>query len=171
MLSGAPCSGKTTVTPGLRAALPGTVIFDLDDFLDAGSRLAGIDLRQPEAADRWPAQNDLCLTFASAVLGAGLDVLLLSPLTPAEVGRSTAAPALGAISWAVLDCSDAERLRRLRARGVHDADEIDGALTDAAEMRELGLPVLTTDDTSIDTTVQHLTRWTRNQLSRRTGDS
>jgi hypothetical protein len=82
MLSRGPCPGKTTVTPGRRAAPPAVVIFDLHDFLDAGSRLAGIDLRQQATADRWPAQNDLCVTFASAVLAAGLDVLLLSPLSP-----------------------------------------------------------------------------------------
>ena len=114
MLSGAPGSGKTAVAPGLRRALPGVVVLDLDQFLEAGSRLAGLDLRQRSAADRWPAHNDLCLTYVSAVLAAGHDVLLLSPLTPDEVRRSTAAPALGGIRWAVLDCSDASRLNRLR---------------------------------------------------------
>ncbi len=164
MLSGAPGSGKTAVAPGLRTALPGVVVLDLDQFLEAGSRLAGLDLRQRSAADRWPAHNDLCLTFVSAVLAAGHDVLLLSPLTPDEVRRSTAAPALGGIRWAVLDCSDASRLNRLRTRSPAEADGHD-ALADAAELRELGLPILRNDDASIDAAADLTAQWARSQLS------
>jgi broad-specificity NMP kinase len=156
MLSGAPGSGKTSVVPSLRNALPGVVVLDLDDFLEAGSRLAGVDLRQQEAADLWPAHNDLCLTFAATVLGAGHDVLLLSPLTPPDVGRSTTATVLGDIRWAVLDCSDTERVRRLRARGAVD---VDGALTDAAELRGLNVQIICTDHIGIDTAAQHIADW------------
>jgi hypothetical protein len=74
------------VAAGLRAALPGVVVLDLDHFLDAGSRLAGVDLREDSAADRWPAYNDPCLTLLSTVLAAGHDVLVLSP---ADAGRGT----------------------------------------------------------------------------------
>lgn len=128
--------------PGLRAALPGVVVLDLDQFLDAGGRLAGLDLHEQAAADRWPAYNDLCLSFVATVLAAGHDVLLLCPLTPDEVGRSAAV--LGTVRWLVLDCSDATRRRRLRTRPGAATDE-DGAVADAAELRALGLPVLRND--------------------------
>ena len=159
MLTGAPGAGKTAVAPGLRAALPGIVVLDLDEFLDAGGRLAGLDLRQEAAADRWPAYNDLCLTFIATVLATGHDVLLLSPLTPQEVRRSTAAPDLGDIRWAVLDCSDAHRLGRLRARrATHDTT---GALADAAELRGIGHPIIRNDDITIDAAVDLIARWAR----------
>jgi hypothetical protein len=119
----------------------------MDQFLEPGSRLAGVDLRSESAADRWPAHDDLCLTFVAAALTAGYDVLLLCPLTPDGVRRSTAAPALGNIGWAVLDCSDATRRRRLSTRP--DADD-HGAVVDAAELRALGLPVLHNDGITLD---------------------
>ena len=158
MLSGAPGSGKTAVAPVLRAALPGAVVVDLDQFLQAGSRLAGLDLRQHVAADRWPAYNDLALAFVSTVLTAGHDVLLLSPLTPDEVERSTVAPDLGDVRWAVLDCLDATRLNRLRARTTADTDEA-GALADAAELRALGFPIVHNDDITIDAVAELIARW------------
>jgi predicted kinase len=153
VLTGAPGSGKTAVAPGLRAALPGVVVLDMDQLLEAGSRLAGTDLRSQSAADRWPAHNDLCLTFVAAVLAAGHDVLLLCPLTPDEVRRSTAAPTLGRVLWTVLDCSDATRRQRLSSRTDAEATDDHGASADAAELRGLGLPVLHNDDITLDAAV------------------
>jgi predicted kinase len=153
VLTGAPGSGKTAVAPGLSAALPGVVVLDMDQFLEAGSRLAGTDLRSQAAADRWPAHNDLCLTLVAAVLAAGHDVLLLCPLKPDEVGRSVAAPALGHIHWTVLDGSDATRRKRLSSRTDVEIDD-QGAVADAAELRGLGLlPVLHNDGITIDDAV------------------
>lgn len=159
MVSGAPGSGKTAVTPGLRTALAGVVVLDLDQFLEAGGRLAGLDLRLPAAADRWPAYDELCLTFVASVLAAGLDVLVLSPLTPDQVRRSGAA--LGEVRWAVLDCSDAGRRARLRRRSTADAG---GALADAVELRALGVPVLRNDGIGLDEAVELVARWARGHL-------
>lgn len=164
MVSGAPGSGKTAVVPAVRTALAGVVVLDLDQFLEPGCRLAGLDLRRPAAADRWPAYNDLCLTFVAVVLAAGRDVLVLSPLTPEEVRRSSAAPVLGEVRWAVLDCSDTCRLGRLRSRGDADAD-IAGALADAADLRGLGLPVLRTDGMGVDAAAGLVSRWVRGRLT------
>ena len=161
MLSGAPGSGKTVVAAGLRAALPGVVVVDLDHFLDAGSRLAGVDLWQDSAADRWPAYNDLCLTLVSTVLAAGRDLLLLSPLTPDEVRQSTAAPALGEVHGAVLDCSDATRIARFRSRSNASAAD---APADAAELRALELPVIRNDDIGIGAAAQLIAGWAHARL-------
>lgn len=132
----------------------------MDQFLEAGSRLAGTDLRSQAAADRWPPYNDLCLTLVAAVLAAGHDVLLLCPLTPAEVRRSNVSPALGEVRWAVLDCSDATRRQRLSTR-PEAAD--DDAVDDAAELRGLGPAVLHNDGITIAATVDMITAWWRSQ--------
>lgn len=126
ILTGAPGSGKTTVLPALRAALPGVVVLDLDDFLDAGGRLAGVDMAT--AADAWPAYTELCLRLVDAVTGSGVDCLLLCPLDEGQVDR----PA----RWAVLDCADDVRRARLRARGTDEAG-IEAAVADAAALRHL----------------------------------
>lgn len=165
VVTGAPGSGKTAVTPGLRAALPGVVVLDMDQFLEAGNRLAGLNLRSESAADRWPAHNDLCLTFVAAVLAAGHDVLLLCPLTPDEVRRSTAAPDLGDIYWAVLDCSDATRRQRLSTRPGAEAQN-HGAVADAAELRGLGLPALHNDGIPLDATADMITASWRSRHKR-----
>lgn len=96
----------------------------------------------------------------SAVSAASHGVLLLTPLTPDEVRRSTAAPGLGRIRWAVLDRSDPTRLSRLRTRPSVGADE-NGALIDTAELRALGLPVLDDDGISLDAAVDVVVRWAR----------
>lgn len=49
LVTGAPGSGKTAVLADLRGLLRGVVVLDMDEMLPAGSRLAGIDLRQSSA--------------------------------------------------------------------------------------------------------------------------
>lgn len=154
ILTGAPGSGKTTLLPGLRAALPGTVVLDMDEFLDAGSRLAGVPLASSGAAAHWPAYDDLCLTLVAAVLAAGPDVVLLSPLDPAQVRRSD----LGPVRWAVLDCSDATRSARLARRSPVDG-LVPGAVADAAALRALGFPVLLNDGLAVEDAVAMVARW------------
>lgn len=156
VVTGAPGAGKTAVTPLLRQLLPGIVVLDLDDFLPAAGRLAGVDLMSGAAADRWPAYNELCLTFVATVLAAGPDVLLVSPLTPAEV--HAAAPALEGVRWAVLDCPDPTRRRRLGARPMTPG-AIEDALGDAARLRTLGLAVLVTDAASVEESAMLVAAW------------
>lgn len=158
VVAGAPGSGKTAVRPALRRLLPGVVVVDLDDFLPAAGRLAGVDLASPAVADRWPAYNDLCLGFVATVLEAGHDVLLLAPLTPGEVARSAAAPAPGEVRCAVLDCSDATRRLRLAARPMAP-DGIEDAVADAAELRALGLALLPNDGAGVEETARSIARW------------
>lgn len=159
ILSGAPGSGKTAVLSELCPLLPGVVVVDMDEFLAVGSRLAGTNLTHASAAPRWPHYNDLCLSFAAAVLRAGHHVLMLSPLTPAELNRSTAAPFLGDVRWAALDCADTTRRSRLSRR--LSEDQIDEALADAADLRALGLVLLSSDTASVEATAQTIAEWAR----------
>ena len=83
------------------------------------------------------------------------------PLTRDEARRSTAAPALGEVHWAVLDCSDATRTARLRSRSTASAHD---ALADAAELRALGLPVIRNDDVGIGAAAQLIAGWAHGRL-------
>jgi predicted kinase len=158
VLAGAPGSGKTAVAPYLRRLLPGLVVLDMDEFLPAGGRLAGVDLRH--ASDRWPAYNDVCLTLVASVLVAGHDVLLLSPLTPDELDRSVAAPLLGKVRWAVLDCSEPSRRARLEARSATE-DDVQEALVDAAALRALDVPIFMSEIAGVEVTARSIATWAR----------
>jgi len=76
MLSGAPGAGKTTVLTDLRRLLPGVVVIDMDDFLATAGELAGTDLTQTAAAERWPVYNDLCRLFDMKRGSCGRDTML-----------------------------------------------------------------------------------------------
>ena len=161
VLVGAPGSGKTAALAELRAALPGTVVLDMDDFLDAGSALAGIDLHEDAAAALWPAYDALCVELVGAVVEAGVDVLLLTPMTPDQVEVAPGRGRLGPIAWAVLDCPDEVRRGRL-ARRPMDGAGIRSAIEDARELRELRLPILPSSGTVTDTATR-IAAWVRSR--------
>ncbi len=150
VVAGAPGAGKTAAARALRSMLAGTVVVDMDRFLDAGSALAGVDLHEDRAEALWPAYDSLCLELVGAVVEAGVDVLLLTPLTPDQVDAAPARRQLGPIAWALLDCPDEVREHRLAARPM-DPDGIRSAIEDARELRELRLPVLPARGTIEDT--------------------
>ncbi|WP_181307289.1 AAA family ATPase [Nonomuraea fuscirosea] len=134
LLAGAPGAGKTTLLPHLVARAGGIVVMDMDELLEDG-RLVGVPIATPEAAPVWPAYDRMWARIVTMVRRAGHPVLLLCPVPdPGELapGARWVEPA----RWALLDCPDDERVRRLRARGG-PAGWIGGALADAAEGREL----------------------------------
>jgi hypothetical protein len=153
VLAGAPGSGKTASLAGVRERLAGVVVIDMDAFLDAGSALAGADLR--EATQHWPAYTELCRQLVATVLDSSVDCLLMTPLEPQEV------PAwpVGGVSWAVLDCPDAMRRDRLSRRGM-TKDQIEDAVHDAAVLRRLGLPTIPSTGTVAETTAR-VAAWVR----------
>ncbi len=144
VLTGAPGSGKTAALAAVRERLAGGVVVDMDAFLDAGSALAGADLRY--AAGHWPAYTELCRQLVATVVDSGVDCLLLTPLEPREV------PAwpVGEVAWAVLDCPDPVRRERLTRRGVAE-DQVEHAVRDAAVLRRLRLPVIPSAGTVAET--------------------
>lgn len=150
VVAGAPGAGKTAAAGAVRPMLAGTVVVDMDRFLDGGSALAGVDLREDTAADLWPAYDALCLELVGAVVEAGVDALLLTPLTPDQVDAAPGRRRLGPIAWALLDCPDKVRHDRLAQRRM-DPGRIRSALEDARELRELRLPVLPARGTVTDT--------------------
>ncbi|MFI6485836.1 AAA family ATPase [Nonomuraea sp. NPDC050663] len=134
LLAGAPGSGKTTLLPHLLEAAGGLVVMDMDELLEDGE-LIGVPIAKPEAAPIWPAYDRLWGRVVTMVRRAGHPVLLMCPIPDADE-----VPAFarwdGPVHWALLDCPDGERRRRLRERGAPQG-WIDDALVDAAQGREL----------------------------------
>jgi hypothetical protein len=143
---GAPGSGKSKVTPLLRALMPSHVVVDWDAFMVPAAALAGCDIRShPET---WPAYRQLVHTALDTM--AGQRVVLLGVGAPDDLQGWPIS------SWLVLDCSDDERRRRLIQAGrVADAPE---AVADAAEYRSLGLAVVDTTALTPGQVASELTR-------------
>lgn len=139
-LLGAPGSGKTALTEPLRRLLPGWAVLDWDGLMAPASRLAGRAIRDDETL--WEPYAGL----VKAVIDQ-LDsrrVALLTVCTPDQLTGWPAGP------WLLLDCTDAERTRRLHQRG-ETARTIRDALADAKAYRQLHLPLLdTTTRTPLD---------------------
>jgi len=151
-VTGAPGAGKSSVVPALTRLLPSFVVLDMDLLLEPASALAGVDLRAPSAAARWPAYNELWRQLLRA-LARTRQLVVLGPLTPAELPDDE----LG-IAWALLDCADGTRRRRLRDRGAAD-DAIRDAIADAAELRTLGLTTISTDGGGPGDVAERIARW------------
>jgi chloramphenicol 3-O-phosphotransferase len=129
---GAPGSGKSAVRGPLAAALPGCVVLDWDALMVPAAALAGRGIR--EHPETWPAYRKLVRAVLDVL--TAVPVVLLGVCTPDEL------PGWPIDAWILLDCADAERERRLLARG--DGGSVSDALADAREYRSLGLPVVDT---------------------------
>jgi hypothetical protein len=131
---GAPGSGKSTLAPLLRRVLPAYVILDWDAYMPAASELAGRDVRRDPST--WPSYRSLVRAVVETLHPAPL--VVLGVCTPDELADWPID------AWIVLDCTDEERRRRLVSDD--DTSDVDGALVDAAQYRELGLRVIDTTD-------------------------
>lgn len=158
LLTGAPGVGKTTLLPYLLEAAGGVVVADMDELLDDGN-LLGVPIAVPEAAPIWPAYNRMWGRVVGLPRRAGHPVVLLCPVPDAD---ELADGALweGPIRWALLDCADQLRVRRLRARGWTQ-DLVDDALADAAQGRSLIPTVFATDDQDPRALAERVLAWVR----------
>lgn len=144
---GAPGSGKSTLTPLLRAALPDRLVLDWDALMEPAGTLAGSPVRTTPAT--WPAYGELVRAVVEQALPPG--VVLLGVVTPQEVvgwprGR-----------WLLLDCDDATRRSRLADRD--DRRETAEALEDAAAYRRLGLASVDTTGLAPDDVARRVAAW------------
>ncbi|MFB7470118.1 hypothetical protein [Kitasatospora sp. NPDC056184] len=135
LITGAPGAGKSTLLRHLDA-YPFAVA-DFDELPEPDGRLLGIGITSPSAGPVWPAYNRLWVRIATMMLRAGGPVAILCPLTPGEWASAAAdAPDPPRVTWAHLDCADADRRARLAARGW-DPDRIEDAIRDAEELRSV----------------------------------
>jgi energy-coupling factor transporter ATP-binding protein EcfA2 len=129
---GAPGSGKSTIAPALAGLLPGHVVLNWDAFMGPAAALAGREI--PESPETWSAYRDLVHAVICSV--AHLPVVMLGVCTPDEL------KGWPIDAWALLDCTDQERQRRL---GQHaDPQRLAEGIRDGREYRQLGLPVIDT---------------------------
>lgn len=141
LLSGASGTGKTTLVPHLARQARGLVVLELDDLLEDGGVL-GVPIATPQAAPIWPAYNRLWHRITRAVRRSGTPVLLLAP--PPDEGVDDVWSGEADLHRALLDCAPKEQARRLRARGW-SADEVEGAVLDAEQVRRAIRTVFRTD--------------------------
>ncbi|CAI7571828.1 unnamed protein product [Penicillium pancosmium] len=124
----APGSGKTAIVSHLRELLPGWIVMDWDELIAPAEGLAGRSIRDNESL--WKPYEDLVKSVSDML--APNPVLLLGVCTPAQLAT------WHICEWMVLDCDDKERAARLQRRGESN-EEIQEAISDAAEYRALGL--------------------------------
>lgn len=141
MVTGAPGSGKTSVLPYLIAAGVGRfVVADMDEIL-TGGELLGVTIAGSGGELSWPAYNQLWAQITTLVRRSGRPMVLLCPVEPAQW------PPEDRVVWTHLDCTDAERRRRLAGRRW-DAQAVDQAVADAHSLRSLVPDRIVTDGLS-----------------------
>ena len=141
-VTGAPGAGKSAVARALLDLASDALVFDADWLLEPMSRLMGRDMA--EAADLWPSYDRLWVAILDMVMRNRQSVVLLTPLEPRSLPD---VPWPEHVGWCLLDCDDATRASRLKARGW-SADLIADALADARALREQVRFVIDTSNTS-----------------------
>ncbi len=131
-VAGAPASGKSTVLEVLLTRPSPFVFFDIDWLAGDVSTLLERDVRT--APETWPFYNALWLSVLRSTLANRLLPVLFTPTDPSDFPAAALPDWCAGISWLLLDCDDATRQERLRARGWEDAD-VQAALADAAALR------------------------------------
>lgn len=120
LLFGSSCSGKTLALAALRARVDRLAIHDFDEIgVPAGADLAW----RHRANEQWVQQALECQA-------GGTDFLLAGQTPLGELLAAPSASRLEAISACLLDCDDATRLQRLRARGPEWLLRTGGTLED-----------------------------------------
>lgn len=129
MLAGAPGSGKSFLLPYLLRRADGLVVADVDEILEDGA-LLGVPIATERGAAVWPAYDRLWGRIVNLARRAGCPVLMLFT-TPSLRDLDSDGPWAEPVRWALLDCPDDIRARRLKARGWSD-EQVRDVLVDAA---------------------------------------
>lgn len=131
-VTGAPGAGKSTVAEALLRSRPEALIFDIDWLTLPVSALVG----QPivEAPSLWPRYNRLWLAILEMVARNGRPAVLFTPWDRDDLAALPANTGPDTIGWCLLDCDDAMRVARLRARGW-TGEMIEEAVADAGVLR------------------------------------
>ncbi|MEU6719094.1 hypothetical protein ABZ897_47165 [Nonomuraea sp. NPDC046802] len=157
LLAGAPCAGKTTLRPHLLRAADGLVVMEMDELLEEG-KLIGVPIAEPQAAPIWPAYDRMWARIVTMVRRAGHPVLLLLPIP--DAGDLTPQGPWGEAHWALLDCPDDERMRRLAER-EWAADWAEEAMADAVQGRALISTVFHNGSDDLAGLAARIVAWTR----------
>lgn len=114
VVTGASCSGKTTIFGPLARLLAGRcAVFDVDWLLDAAGVLAG---GAAITELPWAGFDQAWLAVAHGVAQSGLATVLCGPVTPDRVESNVGRKWVGTVHSLVLDCPDDIRRARMEAR-------------------------------------------------------
>lgn len=152
IVTGAPGAGKSSVVQVLLDRQTGFLVFDADRLLDAASSLSGQQVA--ETSRLWPPYRNLWLTFLRMTARNRRPAVLFIPMEPGELPVSWQ----GAMRWCLLDCDDATRAVRLRARGWQ-AEAVAEAIDDARLLRHHVEFVIDTSRNSPDETAEAVATW------------
>lgn len=160
MLSGASGAGKSTVVPFLIERLAGTcIVFDADWLIDplrgAGS---GDDID-------WEAFRDVWLHVTAGVVQNGLAALLVGPFIPEHVEHLRGRARLGDIHFAVLDCPDDIRRRRIEERPAWRSRDVAAQIEFGQWLRTNLAPVFDTEDAEPEGTAAAVAEWAIGRIS------
>lgn len=157
VVTGASGSGKSTVRSPLSAELTECEVFDVDWLIDPIGRVSA-----PGPTD-WAALRDSWLHVAHGVAQSGRATVLLGTVMPEQLDELPGRRWISAVHFAVLDCSDAQRRRRLEARPPWRERAVEEHIAFAGHLRRT-IPTGFTTDGSPAEAAQAIARWVRAQL-------
>jgi broad-specificity NMP kinase len=155
-VTGAPGAGKSSIAEALLRASSEALIFDIDWLTMPVSALVGQSII--EASHLWPRYNRLWLAILEMVVRNGRPAVLFTPWDRNDVATLPAIAGVDPNGWCLLDCDDATRVARLRARGW-TAAMIEEAVADAGVLRGQIDFVIDTSRTTPDEAAAHVDGW------------
>ena len=155
-VTGAPGAGKSTVAEALLRSRPEALIFDIDWLTLPVSALVGQSII--EARPLWPRYNRLWLAILEMVARNGRSAVLFTPWDRDDLAALPASTRTDTAGWCLLDCDDATRVARLRARGWTGA-MIEEAVADARVLRGQVSPIIDTSRTTPDEAAAQVYDW------------
>jgi hypothetical protein len=155
LVTGASGSGKTTVTGPLRSRLPDCDVFEIDATLQV-------------AALSWEVWRNTWLRVVHEVALGGRVSVLCGSLQPDQLEHLPARRLIGPVHCCVLDCPDAVRASRLRARPAWRGTSTEAAIAEhqryAAWLRASTGPCFDTGALTPGQVADQVAAWIRQQL-------
>ncbi|WP_433204445.1 hypothetical protein ACQP00_35935 [Dactylosporangium sp. CS-047395] len=158
VVTGASGSGKTTVFPHLVRELPDCLVFDADWLIGPFERACEF------GEVDWPAFRDAWLSVAHGAAQSQRHTVLLAPFTPDQLDELAGRRWITDIHFAVLDCADEERRKRLEARPPWRERNVERHLAFAKYLRETIDTVVRTDDAPPEESARRVVAWVRRRI-------
>jgi hypothetical protein len=134
IVTGAPGAGKSTALEAFIGLGSDYIAFDIDWLAISASNLCGKDIFTDSST--WPPYNQLWFEVLHSVYRNGIIPVLFAPLDLRDIQNNVLPEWVREVKWALLDCDDETRRRRLTERANWDDTMIDHALDDARFLRQ-----------------------------------
>lgn len=160
VVTGASGSGKSTLVHPLARELAGqAAVFDIDALIDPFA------VQADGAPLDWTAVRAAWLEVASGVAAGGLPTVLLGPLAPYHFDGLAQSRWVASMHFFLLDCSDADRRRRIEARPAWREHQIEAQAAWAGWLRRNVEVGVDTSRVSVDEAVGRVAAWVRSTCS------